>query len=101
MTAFTIAARPHRRRRQNRSRAFLNRTARCAVEVDGVTIIGASGEWAIDAAGYRISYHEAEARRDSFWWLHGRGLDPVEAIDPHDAIAILRERDLLPKAAGS
>lgn len=87
------------RRRRNRSAFFLAKRAQCRIDVDGITIVGASGEWAIDAAGFRISYHENERRSDSFWWLHGRGIDPTEAIDPHHAIAILRERALLPARA--
>lgn len=82
-------------RRRNRTRWFLAITSQCAVEVDGVTLIGCRGSWHVDATPYRVVIED-----EQHWWLFGGDVNPaVECVDPHDAIAILRRRGLIPGAA--
>jgi hypothetical protein len=94
MTAFTIAARPHRRR-ANQTRRFLAIAAPTMLMVDGVKIAGSRGDFNIN--GYRVTI--AEDGRHPYWWLWGNGITPVEVVDPVDAIAVLRRRDLIPGKA--
>jgi hypothetical protein len=91
MTApFTIAIRPHTKRR-NQTRRFLKLAEPTKVTVDGVDIVGGNGDFHID--GYRVTI--AEASRSPYWWLWGNGITPVEVADPVDAVAVLRKRDLI------
>lgn len=92
MAAFTIADRPARRRR-SQSRQFLACTTRTTKTIDGTDVIGIGPEWAVAGTAYGISYNEAG------WWLYGGLIDPVEVVDPHDAIAVLRKRGLLAEAS--
>jgi hypothetical protein len=91
--AFTIAAKPHARRRPTTSQ-FTRCKSRTTKKVDGVDVIGFRHEWAVAGTAYGISYSD-----DRIWWLYGGHIDPVDVVDPHDAVAVLRRRGLLAEAS--
>lgn len=90
---FTIASRPHPRRRASTSQ-FTRCTTRTTKKVNGVDVVGFGAEWAVAGTAYGISYSD-----DRIWWLYGGHIDPVDVVDPHDAIAVLRKRHLLAEAS--
>jgi hypothetical protein len=94
MTAFTIAARPHRRR--NQTRRFLKIAVPTMLSIDGAKVAGCRGDYCI-GAGYRVTIAEDGAH--PYWWLWGNGMQPVDVVDPHDAVAVLRKRGLLAEAS--
>jgi hypothetical protein len=89
---FTIASRPHPRRRASTGQ-FTRCTTRTTKKVNGVDVVGFGAEWAVAGTAYGITY------ADDGWWLYGGHLDPVDVVDPHDAIAVLRKRGLLAEAS--
>lgn len=91
MTAFTIADRPHRRR--NQTRRFLKIAVPTMLLIDGVKVAGCRGDYHI-ADGYRCTI--AEDGKHPYWWLWGNGTEVADVADPHDAIAVLRRRKLIP-----
>lgn len=91
MTAFTIAARSHRRRR-NQTRRYLAITTPTVIDIDGAPAVGCNGDFHI-GAGYRVTV--AEDGSSPYWWLWGNGITPVDVTDPVDAVDVLRRRDLI------
>lgn len=95
MATFTIAAKPHRRAR-NTTGQYLACQTRTTRTVDGVPVVGHAGTWSI------AHHHGVEYVDDTpgYWLLYGPGIDGTEWVgDPDRAVAMLRRRGLLAKAA--
>lgn len=86
------------RRRANQTRRFLKIAVSTMQTVDGVRVAGCRGSYHI-GSGYRCTIAEDDQSRRPYWWLWGNGIDPVEVVDPVDAVAVLRTRKLIPAKA--
>lgn len=91
MGSFTLAEGAPRS--GNRSGRFLKTATATTLHIDGVAVTGARGRWAIDGTPFKVTVADS---KPIYWWLHGESIDPTEVADPHDAIAVLRKRDLIP-----
>lgn len=91
MATFTIASTPHRRSR-NTTRRYLATKTRTELVVDGVTVVGHGGTWAI-AHHYGCEYVDDTP---GYWLVYGPGIDGTEWVgDPDRAVAMLRRRGLI------